>query len=168
MKIRARCSACQRRGSLRNDLSQVTAKCCPTAPDLTSQVSRDKRRTCRVFFNDSPCSDTDVVLLTGVHWQLPLWCPNPKLKHPETLPSTEGRGPSGVMSELVAGSADHSDGDVIRRPRPASTDQFTFLSSSHVVPYGFGSVRLRRDLPRCLCTHVQDTECVRFCSVQTE
>lgn len=43
----------------------------------------------------------------------------------------------------------------------------SFLSSSHVVPYGFGSVRLRRDLGRCLCTDTQDAECLSFCSVQT-
>ncbi|XP_044024054.1 endothelin-1 isoform X2 [Siniperca chuatsi] len=37
---------------------------------------------------------------------------------------------------------------------------------SHVVPYGFGSVRLRRELGRCLCTDKQDAECLSFCSVQ--
>ncbi|KAM6915081.1 uncharacterized protein FYW49_009974 [Xenentodon cancila] len=35
---------------------------------------------------------------------------------------------------------------------------------SHVVPYGFGSVRLRRDLRRCFCTDLQDGECLSFCS----
>ncbi|KAJ0060907.1 hypothetical protein NL108_001783 [Boleophthalmus pectinirostris] len=35
---------------------------------------------------------------------------------------------------------------------------------SQVVPYGFGSVRLRRELSRCLCKHKQDPECERFCS----
>ncbi|XP_032399757.1 endothelin-2 [Etheostoma spectabile] len=39
---------------------------------------------------------------------------------------------------------------------------------SHVVPYGFGSVRLRRELGRCLCTRTQDAECVHFCSVQAQ
>ncbi|XP_041815334.1 uncharacterized protein si:ch211-202p1.5 [Chelmon rostratus] len=39
---------------------------------------------------------------------------------------------------------------------------------SHVVPYGFGSLRLRRDLSRCLCTDTQDRECLSFCSVQTQ
>ncbi|XP_031137238.2 endothelin-1 [Sander lucioperca] len=39
---------------------------------------------------------------------------------------------------------------------------------SHVVPYGFGSVRLRREIGRCLCTHTRDTECGNFCSVQTQ
>ncbi|XP_031735560.1 endothelin-2 [Anarrhichthys ocellatus] len=39
---------------------------------------------------------------------------------------------------------------------------------SHVVPYGFGSVRLKRELGRCLCSHTQDNECVSFCSLQTE
>ncbi|KAK5614628.1 hypothetical protein CRENBAI_012743 [Crenichthys baileyi] len=38
---------------------------------------------------------------------------------------------------------------------------------SHVVPYGFGSVRLRRELQRCLCTDSQDTECFSFCSEHT-
>ncbi|MED6294294.1 hypothetical protein CHARACLAT_019703, partial [Characodon lateralis] len=37
----------------------------------------------------------------------------------------------------------------------------------HVVPYGFGSVRLRRELQRCLCTDSQDTECFSFCSEHT-
>ncbi|XP_067338155.1 endothelin-1 [Channa argus] len=40
-------------------------------------------------------------------------------------------------------------------------------SPSHVVPYGFGSVRFRRELGRCSCTDMQDDECSRFCSVQT-
>ncbi|XP_061562948.1 endothelin-1 [Cololabis saira] len=35
---------------------------------------------------------------------------------------------------------------------------------SHVVPYGFGSVRLRRDLRRCFCRDSQDGECLSFCS----
>nr|XP_046229560.1 endothelin-1 [Scatophagus argus] len=39
---------------------------------------------------------------------------------------------------------------------------------SHVVPYGFGSVRLRRDLSRCLCTRSEDAECLSFCSVHTD
>ncbi|XP_051792742.1 endothelin-1 [Acanthochromis polyacanthus] len=39
---------------------------------------------------------------------------------------------------------------------------------SHVVPYGFGSVRLRRELSRCRCTDPQDAECLSFCSVQTQ
>ncbi|XP_022620618.1 endothelin-1-like [Seriola dumerili] len=39
---------------------------------------------------------------------------------------------------------------------------------SHVVPYGFGSLRLRRDLGRCICTDTQDTECVSFCSLRTQ
>ncbi|XP_027135454.1 endothelin-1 isoform X1 [Larimichthys crocea] len=39
---------------------------------------------------------------------------------------------------------------------------------SHLVPYGFGSVRLRRDLRRCLCTNTQDAECSSFCSVRTQ
>ena len=43
-----------------------------------------------------------------------------------------------------------------------------FVSSSHVVPYGFGSVRLRRELGRCLCTDTQDGECLSFCSVRTQ
>uniref|UniRef100_A0A3P9JY00 Endothelin-like toxin domain-containing protein n=2 Tax=Oryzias TaxID=8089 RepID=A0A3P9JY00_ORYLA len=37
---------------------------------------------------------------------------------------------------------------------------------SRVVPYGFGSVRLRRELRRCLCTDAQDTACWSFCSSQ--
>ncbi|XP_058469055.1 endothelin-1 [Solea solea] len=37
----------------------------------------------------------------------------------------------------------------------------------HVVPYGFGSVRFRRELERCLCTNTRDHKCVRFCSVHT-
>uniref|UniRef100_A0A3Q3X564 Endothelin-like toxin domain-containing protein n=1 Tax=Mola mola TaxID=94237 RepID=A0A3Q3X564_MOLML len=39
---------------------------------------------------------------------------------------------------------------------------------SHVVPYGFGSARLRRDLGRCLCANTQDGGCLRFCSVRPE
>ncbi|XP_028296363.1 endothelin-3 [Gouania willdenowi] len=39
---------------------------------------------------------------------------------------------------------------------------------SQVVPYGFGSIRLRRELRRCLCIHSHDTECLRFCSVHTQ
>ncbi|KAI3363925.1 hypothetical protein L3Q82_001517 [Scortum barcoo] len=39
---------------------------------------------------------------------------------------------------------------------------------SHVVPYGFGSVRLRRDLGRCLCTDGQDAECLSFCSINND
>ncbi|XP_028252713.1 endothelin-2 [Parambassis ranga] len=39
---------------------------------------------------------------------------------------------------------------------------------SHVVPYGFGSVRLRRDTRRCDCTHTQDAQCRRFCSTHTQ
>ncbi|XP_076611779.1 endothelin-1 [Chaetodon auriga] len=39
---------------------------------------------------------------------------------------------------------------------------------SHVVPYGFGSLRLRRDLSRCLCSDTQDAECLSFCSAQTQ
>ncbi|TKS75290.1 Endothelin-1 [Collichthys lucidus] len=39
---------------------------------------------------------------------------------------------------------------------------------SHLVPYGFGSVRLRRDLRRCLCTNTQDAECSSFCSARTQ
>lgn len=35
---------------------------------------------------------------------------------------------------------------------------------SQLVPYGFGSVRLRRELSRCLCKHKLDRECQRFCS----
>ncbi|XP_038583746.1 endothelin-2 [Micropterus salmoides] len=38
---------------------------------------------------------------------------------------------------------------------------------SHVVPYGFGPVRLRRELGRCFCTDAQDAECLSFCSVPT-
>ncbi|XP_029966651.1 endothelin-2 [Salarias fasciatus] len=38
---------------------------------------------------------------------------------------------------------------------------------SHVVPYGFGPVRLRRELGRCACVDSQDSECVSFCSVHT-
>ncbi|XP_035473217.1 endothelin-2 [Scophthalmus maximus] len=38
---------------------------------------------------------------------------------------------------------------------------------SRVVPYGFGPVRLRRELNRCLCSHTRDDECVSFCSVGT-
>uniref|UniRef100_A0A3B3ZY25 Endothelin-like toxin domain-containing protein n=2 Tax=Periophthalmus magnuspinnatus TaxID=409849 RepID=A0A3B3ZY25_9GOBI len=37
---------------------------------------------------------------------------------------------------------------------------------SQVVPYGFGSVRLRRELSRCLCKHKLDSECERFCSIR--
>ncbi|XP_041831583.1 endothelin-1 [Melanotaenia boesemani] len=39
---------------------------------------------------------------------------------------------------------------------------------SHVVPYGFGSVRLRRELHRCLCTNSQDAECLSFCSADMQ
>ncbi|XP_034555985.1 endothelin-1 [Notolabrus celidotus] len=39
---------------------------------------------------------------------------------------------------------------------------------SHVVPYGFGSVRLRRDLGRCFCTDTQDNECLSFCTAHTQ
>ncbi|XP_047429507.1 endothelin-1 [Mugil cephalus] len=39
---------------------------------------------------------------------------------------------------------------------------------SHVVPYGFGSVRLRREISRCLCTDPEDRKCQSFCSVQTQ
>ncbi|KAF6723218.1 Endothelin-1 [Oryzias melastigma] len=39
---------------------------------------------------------------------------------------------------------------------------------SRVVPYGFGPVRLRRELRRCLCTDAQDTECWTFCSSQRD
>ncbi|GLD56944.1 protein NLRC3-like protein [Lates japonicus] len=39
---------------------------------------------------------------------------------------------------------------------------------SHVVPYGFGSVRLRRELGRCVCTDTQDAKCMSFCSVPTQ
>ncbi|XP_034436618.1 endothelin-1 [Hippoglossus hippoglossus] len=41
-------------------------------------------------------------------------------------------------------------------------------SPSRVVPYGFGSVRLRRELRRCFCTNTQDHECMSFCSVHTQ
>ncbi|XP_020513447.1 endothelin-2 [Labrus bergylta] len=41
-------------------------------------------------------------------------------------------------------------------------------SPSHVVPYGFGSVRLRRELVRCFCMDTQDAECVSFCSAHTQ
>ncbi|XP_054604212.1 endothelin-1 [Nothobranchius furzeri] len=36
-------------------------------------------------------------------------------------------------------------------------------SPSHVVPYGFGSVRVRRDLQRCSCSQSQDVQCLTFC-----
>lgn len=39
-------------------------------------------------------------------------------------------------------------------------------SSSQLVPYGFGSVRVRRELSRCRCTDSEDAECMKFCSVQ--
>uniref|UniRef100_A0A672GH19 Endothelin-like toxin domain-containing protein n=1 Tax=Salarias fasciatus TaxID=181472 RepID=A0A672GH19_SALFA len=39
---------------------------------------------------------------------------------------------------------------------------------SHVVPYGFGPVRLRRELGRCACVDSQDSECVSFCSMLTD
>ncbi|XP_069028699.1 endothelin-2 [Embiotoca jacksoni] len=39
---------------------------------------------------------------------------------------------------------------------------------SHVVPYGFGSVRLRREISRCLCSDSQDAECLSFCHTQEE
>ncbi|XP_026164039.1 endothelin-1 isoform X2 [Mastacembelus armatus] len=39
---------------------------------------------------------------------------------------------------------------------------------SHVVPYGFGSVRLRRELSRCHCRDTQDSECLSFCSVHPQ
>lgn len=39
-------------------------------------------------------------------------------------------------------------------------------SSSQLVPYGFGSVRVRRELSRCRCTDSQNAECMKFCSVQ--
>ncbi|XP_072218428.1 endothelin-1 [Leuresthes tenuis] len=35
---------------------------------------------------------------------------------------------------------------------------------SHVVPYGFGSARLRRELRRCLCSDAQDAACLSFCA----
>ncbi|CAL9692220.1 unnamed protein product [Knipowitschia caucasica] len=37
---------------------------------------------------------------------------------------------------------------------------------SQLVPYGFGSVRLRRELSRCLCAHKPDRECENFCSLK--
>ncbi|XP_008311924.1 endothelin-3 [Cynoglossus semilaevis] len=37
-------------------------------------------------------------------------------------------------------------------------------SPSHVVPYGSGSVRQKRETERCLCSNSQDQRCVRFCS----
>uniref|UniRef100_UPI000D2FE9AF endothelin-2 n=1 Tax=Maylandia zebra TaxID=106582 RepID=UPI000D2FE9AF len=37
---------------------------------------------------------------------------------------------------------------------------------SQLVPYGFGSVRVRRELSRCRCTDSEDAECMKFCSVQ--
>ncbi|XP_006793492.1 endothelin-2 [Neolamprologus brichardi] len=37
---------------------------------------------------------------------------------------------------------------------------------SQLVPYGFGSVRVRRELSRCHCTDSQDAECMKFCSIQ--
>ncbi|XP_011610078.1 endothelin-1 [Takifugu rubripes] len=39
---------------------------------------------------------------------------------------------------------------------------------SHLVPYGFGSVRLRRNLSRCLCTQTEDAKCLSFCSFQSD
>ncbi|XP_035986418.1 endothelin-1 isoform X2 [Fundulus heteroclitus] len=39
---------------------------------------------------------------------------------------------------------------------------------SQLVPYGFGSVRLRRELQRCFCADPQDTECFSFCSKHTQ
>ncbi|KAM7368292.1 hypothetical protein PAMP_014527 [Pampus punctatissimus] len=39
---------------------------------------------------------------------------------------------------------------------------------NHVVPYGFGSVRLRRELSRCFCTNRQDVQCINFCSARTQ
>ncbi|XP_008289535.1 endothelin-1 [Stegastes partitus] len=39
---------------------------------------------------------------------------------------------------------------------------------SHVVPYGFGSVRLRRELSRCHCSDSQDARCLSFCSTETQ
>ncbi|XP_068197815.1 endothelin-2 isoform X2 [Antennarius striatus] len=41
-------------------------------------------------------------------------------------------------------------------------------SPSHVVPYGFGSIRFRRDVRRCVCSRQQDAECSSFCSIQTD
>ncbi|XP_054618353.1 endothelin-2 [Dunckerocampus dactyliophorus] len=35
---------------------------------------------------------------------------------------------------------------------------------SDVVPYGFGSGRLRREVGRCTCTHVRDIHCMGFCA----
>ncbi|KAK2855833.1 hypothetical protein Q5P01_004568 [Channa striata] len=39
---------------------------------------------------------------------------------------------------------------------------------SHVVPYGFGAVRFRRELSRCSCSNTQDATCLSFCSVQPQ
>ncbi|XP_030578083.1 endothelin-1 [Archocentrus centrarchus] len=36
---------------------------------------------------------------------------------------------------------------------------------SQLVPYGFGSVRLRRDVSRCRCMESKDAECLKFCTV---
>uniref|UniRef100_A0A3B4F2U5 Endothelin-like toxin domain-containing protein n=1 Tax=Pundamilia nyererei TaxID=303518 RepID=A0A3B4F2U5_9CICH len=35
---------------------------------------------------------------------------------------------------------------------------------SQLVPYGFGSVRVRRELSRCRCTDSEDAECMKFCN----
>ncbi|XP_075872613.1 endothelin-1 [Nelusetta ayraudi] len=40
-------------------------------------------------------------------------------------------------------------------------------TASHLVPYGSGSLRLRRELSRCRCTHAEDGRCLSFCSVQS-
>nr|XP_057935887.1 endothelin-2 [Doryrhamphus excisus] len=37
---------------------------------------------------------------------------------------------------------------------------------SKVLPYGFGSGRLRREVGRCTCTCVHDIHCVGFCATQ--
>ncbi|KAM3603520.1 uncharacterized protein V6R79_024048 [Siganus canaliculatus] len=37
---------------------------------------------------------------------------------------------------------------------------------SRLVPYGFGPVRLRRDVDRCLCRDAEDNQCLSFCSGQ--
>uniref|UniRef100_A0A665VT33 Endothelin-like toxin domain-containing protein n=1 Tax=Echeneis naucrates TaxID=173247 RepID=A0A665VT33_ECHNA len=42
------------------------------------------------------------------------------------------------------------------------------VGPSHLVPYGFGSLRLRRELGRCICRDRRDAECLSFCAAQTQ
>lgn len=50
---------------------------------------------------------------------------------------------------------------------PLTSADLVDLCSSHLVPYGFGSLRLRRELPRCSCTNAEDGRCLSFCSIQS-